>query len=52
MKYDLSEEQYKSIKRLSEMKDTVEMMMSQTIGYHKVSDLVVACNEGKIKVLK
>ena len=52
MKYELSEEQYKAIKRLSEMKDTVDFMMSQNVGYYKNLELLVAYKEKNIKVLK
>lgn len=52
MKYDLSKEQYKSIQKLAEMKDTVDFMLNQTMGYSKISDIVIAYNKGEVKVLK
>ncbi|MEK4025451.1 hypothetical protein [Sporosarcina sp. FSL W7-1283] len=51
MEYGVTKEQYRKIKQLAEMKDTVEFMLKQQMGYHKVKDYVEAYNADNIKIV-
>lgn len=51
MEYEVTKEQYRTIKQLAEMKDTVEFMLKQQMGYCKVKDYVQAYNTDNIKIV-
>lgn len=52
MVYKLTEEEYKLVQHLSDLKDYLDHMMNKEVGYFDMSDLIAAYRSSMIKIVE